>query len=113
MPFLSDEKERAKDKRLWAKYGITFRHFNEIGRRQNWECAICQIKLDPHPPQKGARDDAACVDHCHQTGKIRGLLCVRCNIGLGYFRDDPELLDAARWYAEQHAHDLSYVGLNS
>lgn len=38
------------------------------------------------------------VDHCHKTNKIRGILCMNCNIGLGKFKDDPELLEFARIY---------------
>lgn len=40
------------------------------------------------------------VDHCHKSKQIRGLVCHRCNVGLGYFRDDPELLRAAAAYLE-------------
>lgn len=54
------------------------------------ECLIC----GEQPPG----GQALAVDHCHTTGKIRGLLCSRCNIGLGQFRDDPDLLEFARIY---------------
>jgi hypothetical protein len=49
------------------------------------ECVICGEYADQ-------------VDHCHQTGKVRGLLCINCNTGLGKFRDDPDLLEFARMY---------------
>jgi hypothetical protein len=50
------------------------------------ECVIC-----------GAAENLV-VDHCHSTGQVRGLLCQRCNMGLGHFRDDPDLLEFARIY---------------
>lgn len=57
--------------------------------KEGKSCVIC-----------GAADDLA-VDHCHSTGKIRGVLCRPCNLGLGYFRDDPErLLRAIKYLAE-------------
>lgn len=57
--------------------------------KEGKSCVIC-----------GAADGLA-VDHCHTTGEIRGVLCRPCNLGLGYFRDDPErLLGAIKYLAE-------------
>lgn len=61
---------------------------------QGGMCAICQR------PQLGARRLAA--DHCHASGVQRGLLCERCNIGLGNFGDDPSALRRAAEYVEKH-----------
>lgn len=56
---------------------------------QGGNCKICRNK-----PTRRRLD----VDHCHDTGKIRGLLCENCNKGLGIFKDDPELFDRAKKY---------------
>jgi hypothetical protein len=57
---------------------------------QDYKCAICGV-LDVVAPGNGA----LAVDHCHETGRVRGLLCSICNTSLGGFRDDPELLQRA------------------
>jgi hypothetical protein len=59
---------------------------DELLVAQGGKCAIC---FSPDPNQ---------LDHCHDTGKIRGVLCVRCNLGLGAFADDPTLLEQAIEY---------------
>jgi len=61
---------------------------------QNVECQICNVKLN----KNRYVGDMAVVDHCHATGKIRGLLCNSCNRGLGYFRDNPKFLSNAISY---------------
>lgn len=73
--------------RLKKKYGITEEDYQKILLSQNNRCAICNNIVK----RLG-------VDHDHQTGKIRGLLCHHCNAGLGAFRDNPLLLLFARDY---------------
>jgi len=61
-------------------------------QRQDFVCAIC----------KGPPEDTLCVDHCHDSGRVRGLLCRKCNTGLGSFRDEPDLMLKAIKYLEAH-----------
>jgi hypothetical protein len=72
-------------------YGLTREQFDEMIVRQDGRCAICRNSLDPE-----SRD--LHVDHCHFDKQIRGLLCGRCNTGLGLFRDDPDVLKVAAEY---------------
>lgn len=73
-------------------YGITQEEYEELKAQQGDVCAICgQPEVRVH---KGIKVDL-CVDHDHETGKVRGLLCARCNHGLGNFKDSPENLSNA------------------
>lgn len=76
---------------LIRKYGITMADFDALLATQNGACAIC--KGDRSGP--GARFH---VDHEHTTGRVRGLLCSRCNTAIGLLRDDPTLAEAAAAY---------------
>lgn len=67
-----------------AKYGLTLETFQDLVATQNGTCAICA------EPMK-----LPAVDHCHRTGRVRGLLCRKCNSGIGMFMDDPSLLQRA------------------
>lgn len=83
------------------KQGIdcTWEQQQEMLTKQGNVCAIC------HRPEKVVRDGkqkALAVDHDHQTGKVRGLICSACNQGLGNFQDNPDLLRNAVFYLEQH-----------
>lgn len=67
--------------KLKKKYGITLLQYEQLLVSQNGLCAICKL-----PPI----EKRLAVDHCHTTKKIRGLLCFRCNLALGYLKDNIE-----------------------
>lgn len=74
-----------------AKYGITPEIFDSTLAKQGNKCAICGS--DSPANNRGWH-----VDHCHKTGRFRGLLCVPCNLGLGHFKDSLEILESAKQY---------------
>jgi len=74
------------------QYGITIEQYDEMLAAQNGGCAICGEKTP------GGRTKNFAVDHCHTTGKVRGLLCTKCNRGLGLFNDRTDLLKLATNY---------------
>jgi len=76
----------------WLKwrYRITIDDYDRMWRDQNGACRICKTVFET--------ERHACVDHDHNTGKVRSLLCSFCNIGLGSFRDNPLLCEAAASY---------------
>ena len=79
---------------LKKRFGITLEDFNSMMESQSGVCKICKSpELTIDHRTKTVRNLA--VDHCHTTGKIRGLLCTNCNRALGLFKDSPELLQAA------------------
>lgn len=71
----------AWERQLLKFYGIDAEEYARLLRKQNGRCAICGT-----PPKK----EKLSVDHCHKTKTVRGLLCRRCNLGLGYFDDNPQ-----------------------
>lgn len=73
-------------------YGIEYEAYQEACAAQDGVCSVCS---EPNP---GGR--ALSVDHCHQRDVIRGILCDRCNRGIGLFRDRPDLLRAAADYLD-------------
>ena len=95
------ESKRVKDGRvhrsymLRTLYGITLEQHDALLESQGGVCAICGAT--PEQSAKGA----LAVDHCHTTGKVRGLLCGNCNVGIGQLRDDPKLVRRAAEYLER------------
>jgi hypothetical protein len=79
---------------LKRKFNLTEAEYLALLDAQHGVCRICGEPPNTKTPG-GSTQDKLCVDHDHTTGAIRGLLCVRCNTGLGYFRDNVELLHAA------------------
>src|SRR5262249_5892336 len=74
---------------LLKRYGMTPLEYELRLARQNGACAICK---------KTPKQRWLCIDHCHQTGKVRGLLCTPCNAALGTFGDDPQRMQAGADY---------------
>src|SRR5262249_30876534 len=86
-----DPLERRKQY-LACKYGITLQQYGTLLKGQGGRCAICKKK-----PKNGV----LYVDHCHRTGRIRGLLCRGCNLGIGHLKDDFRLTRAATAYLKR------------
>lgn len=84
--------EYYSDAYLRKKYGITLEWYRKQLSKQNNVCAICK---QPETAVIKGKVISMPVDHCHKTGKTRGLLCTKCNRGLGLFRDDHDILKSA------------------
>ena len=80
--------------RLRKAYGLTHEDYVAMFEAQGGVCAICH-GVNP----KGER---LCIDHDHRTGENRQLLCRKCNMGIGLFNDDPEMVLAAGRYLQAH-----------
>lgn len=86
--------DKTKNEKLKLRFNISINEYNDLLAKQNSQCGICKSNLifsqnNPKSP---------CVDHCHTTQKIRGILCRMCNSGLGGLKDSPELLrNAVLW----------------
>lgn len=82
------------------KYGLEWADYERMHTENEGRCEICQAPLSL---LKAADTETAYVDHCHTSGKVRGLLCNPCNRGLGYFRDSRLHLQKAMEYLDKHA----------
>ena len=83
-----------KDRKLHYTYGIRIEEYNEMLSKQNGVCALCGNENSVNKEMN--------VDHNHTTGKIRGLLCHNCNIGLGAFGDNIDKLFLAIKYLREY-----------
>jgi len=80
--------------KIKQKYKLTPEDYYQMLKGQNGCCAICGT-ADP-----GAKRSYFCIDHCHHTGEVRGLLCSSCNIGIGNLKDSRTLLQNALKYLD-------------
>jgi hypothetical protein len=86
---------------LQRTYGITVNDYKDMLKEQDSSCKICGKEGWVMTTNHKMR---LVVDHCHTTGKVRGLLCHKCNQGLGLFQDSVENLTTAASYIQQHQH---------
>ena len=82
---------RARGAPSLSKYGLTIEEYNQMFQAQGGACAICRRT-------QFTLCRSLAVDHCHKTGRVRGLLCTGCNLALGGFEDCPIRLDQAAFY---------------
>ena len=82
--------DKAKNSVLKKMYGLTLEEYNKMSNSQKHVCKICG-ESEPY-------NTSLAVDHCHTTGKIRGLLCSNCNRALGFMKDSKERLKNAIVY---------------
>lgn len=92
--FYKNNKDEKRKNNYKAQYGIILEDYNEMFVNQNGCCKICGR-------HQSEFKKTLCVDHCHTTGKVRGLLCSNCNIVLGQAKDDIEILKSAIKYLEE------------
>ena len=97
--------EKYKETRTayWYKvrYNLSMETYKQMLENQNYVCAICG---KPETSKNAVGDiKPLAVDHCHSTGKIRGLLCHKCNVLLGKASDDVSILENAIKYLKEHS----------
>ena len=85
--------EKRRGHKLKHRYGIDNVDYDNMVQQQRGRCDICNTKTK------------LAVDHCHVSGQVRALLCNACNVGLGHFNDNAELLRAAADYIRKHTHE--------
>lgn len=94
-----EAKDQRRNQLLLKQFGIDLSTYNDMLSKQGGTCAICkQPETFVH---RGVLVSLA-VDHCHKTGKVRGLLCRSCNQGIGHFKDSIQSLENAKLYLTQY-----------
>ena len=88
-----EAKRLDREGRLRRRYGLNEEVYQELLAGQNFRCAICGTADFDNTARR-----LPAIDHDHSTGKVRGILCSRCNKGLGLFGDSPELMREAITY---------------
>jgi hypothetical protein len=84
--------ETQREQRMKREYGITIKDYENMVEAQSNQCAIC------FTPSEAERNGKLVIDHCHASGKVRGLLCNKCNLLLGHANDKIERLERAILY---------------
>lgn len=90
--------DKVKNSKIKRVYGITIEKYNEMLVEQNGLCKICK---KPEITKLKNKINGLAIDHCHKTGKIRSLLCLKCNSALGKFNDSIDLLQEAINYLKE------------
>lgn len=100
----ADHVRNGRARRLMSNYGLTVEDRQRMVDEQDGRCAIClRHETDDNFPVGPFGSRALVVDHCHQTGQVRGLLCNNCNVAVGLLQDSADLLNRT----------IEYIGVTS
>ena len=89
-------KEIKRNSKIRRLYGLEKEDYAEMVKSQDNKCAICKLEIEGN----------LCVDHCHTTGKVRGLLCKLCNLVVGNAKDDIQILQNGIEYLNKYNYVL-------
>lgn len=90
-------------RRTARKYGLSYEKYIEMIQKSNDKCAICNREERRNLGKKEKLTQLS-IDHCHNTKKVRGLICYGCNLIIGYAEDNIDLLNSAIRYLQEHEH---------
>ena len=97
----STEERKGKDVNKWrtikSKYGLTREGWDDLWDSQQGMCKICNTAMTTEERMSKTK---AVVDHCHDSGKVRALLCHRCNVAIGLLREDKTIVENVLVYLE-------------
>lgn len=90
---------KVKQHAYFARYGIKYSEYVSMCKNRDFKCDICGAKKKlAATKERHKSKDLLVLDHCHESGKIRGILCQTCNQGLGLFKDNIDILTQAHVY---------------
>ena len=92
-----EEQKKRSFRALMRSYGISEEIYEQERVKQNYKCLLCGTDEKDQPHGR------LYVDHCHETGKYRGLLCNLCNVALGSFKDNVEVIQKAIEYLNENS----------
>lgn len=93
-------------KTLKHNYGITLDQYNILAELQNNKCKVCLKEETAKATGKDRKIKRLAVDHCHRTGKVRGLLCQKCNQALGLLHEDERTIKNLLEYLNSHKENI-------
>ena len=102
--------DKARAEHLWRVYGLTTEAYEKMLLEQNGLCACCGQSETRRVGRRKRSENVPMlhVDHCHKTGRIRGLLCSACNQALGLLEEDPQRIKALLYYVEERVLKSSF-----
>ena len=101
--YLLKDKDDRREHNYQSRYGISISDYDAMLEKQNYACAICGATSVDHQ-----RTEFFCVDHCHETGVVRGLLCHKCNVSIGCL-GDLDGIKKALCYLQSHIEETEAV----